>query len=546
MKGLYRIVIAWVSVALLATACYEDKGNYDYHEINEVMVEVPKVSVRLPLQGEAEIVVEPTLSQTQAGNEENLRFKWYVGTMSSEFICDKKDCQEDHFHFYSEEKVFRMKVDAAYNKKLQLLLEVQDIAEDTKFYQKQEVKIVKPLSNTWFVLQNVGGKGQLGVADGELDQALLAPDACQTLYKVPFPLQGKPISIDCCHNYGPKYYTIPGGAPAVMPMVIICTDRDMQLIYPTTCKAKYSIKDMVYGAVKANQTNWKPSFYHHANYGEVMCDQGILWHSLMDGFAVYYSVKDSDGKVVEADKAVELDDTSYLIYDEKKHRFLSYSYSSMDGFMISFYETQYVRRSSGATWSDQGAKSAYVLKSANELFNPGQIDSSWKIQSLISSNNYAMALAAVSSSSLKVLEFTSSTEEAVSGLYDLNVLDGAKVEDCRFATSYAYSRIFFFAVGNKVYKVDLNRGTPKLSMIYEHNDVAAQTAAIKFKEVNQNGTNPNRYDMQLGVAFNLSDGSGSVVELKLNAAGDVKREEGSTYEYKGFKTIVDIAYNYGE
>lgn len=61
MKGLYRNIIAWVSVALLATACYEDKGNYDYREINDVQVELPKVSVRLPLQGETEIVVEPSL-----------------------------------------------------------------------------------------------------------------------------------------------------------------------------------------------------------------------------------------------------------------------------------------------------------------------------------------------------------------------------------------------------------------------------------------------------------------------------------------------------
>ncbi len=334
MKGLYRNIIAWVSVALLATACYEDKGNYDYREINDVQVELPKVSVRLPLQGETEIVVEPSLTQTQIGNEENLRFKWYVGTMSSEFICEEKDCQDNHFHFYSEEKVFRMKVSADYNQKLQLLLEVHDVVGDTKCYQKQEVKIVKPLSNTWFVLQEVGGKGQLGVADGEQDQALIAPDACQTLYHTTFPLQGKPLSIDCrhkevggkgqlgvadgeqdqaliapdacqtlyhttfplqgkplsidCrHSYGSKYYQSPG-APTAMPMIVLCTNKDMQLIYPTTLKTKHGIQDMVYGAVKAGTTTWKPSYYHHANYGEVVCDQGRLWHSLMDGYAVYY------------------------------------------------------------------------------------------------------------------------------------------------------------------------------------------------------------------------------------------------------------------
>ena len=59
---------------------------------------------------------------------------------------------------------------------------------------------------------------------------------------------------------------------------------------------------------------------------------------------------------------------------------------------------------------------AYPFESAGELFNPSQIDPSWKVQSMISSNNFAMAMASVGGSALKVLEFTSSTEESVAGV----------------------------------------------------------------------------------------------------------------------------------
>ena len=70
-------------------------------------------------------------------------------------------------------------------------------------------------------------------------------------------------------------------------------------------------------------------------------------------------------------------------------------------------------------------------------------------------------------------------------------------------------------------------------------------AAVKFKEQGY-FTGNDVYTRHLGVAFNRADGTGSVVELHLTAAGDVDRAEGSVYEYAGYGKIVDIAYNYSD
>ena len=65
--------------------------------------------------------------------------------------------------------------------------------------------------------------------------------------------------------------------------------------------------------------------------------------------------------------------------------------------------------------------------------------------------------------------------------------------------------------------------------------------ALKFKDMDN-----STYFHDLGVAFNRADGTGTVVELRLTQAGDVNREEGSTFEYTGFGTIVDLAFNHAE
>lgn len=45
----YIIYIAsFVGSALLQTGCYDDKGDYDYHDVNTMAIVIPEMKVRMP------------------------------------------------------------------------------------------------------------------------------------------------------------------------------------------------------------------------------------------------------------------------------------------------------------------------------------------------------------------------------------------------------------------------------------------------------------------------------------------------------------------
>ena len=77
MKKIMRNTILWVMGVLLFTACYDDKGSYDYHDINEVAITLPaSQGVRLPKTDSVLVEITPELKQTLAENESDLVFLW--------------------------------------------------------------------------------------------------------------------------------------------------------------------------------------------------------------------------------------------------------------------------------------------------------------------------------------------------------------------------------------------------------------------------------------------------------------------------------------
>lgn len=129
-------------------------------------------------------------------------------------------------------------------------------------------------------------------------------------------------------------------------------------------------------------------------------------------------------------------------------------------------------------------------------------------------------------------------------------------EDAHIAVSSAFKNIFFYASGNKVYRVDLNRSTPKTILIYEHPDAGARIHVMKFRHANfasmvdRDGDDEAETFLQqtqtLGLAVEKG-GKWSVTEIYLAASGDVEKDDEKNpkvYEYDGFGEIVDIVYTF--
>jgi len=82
MRAMKQIIYI-LSLFLLA-ACYDDKGNYDYADINTVKVGLDEM-YSFRLDKDTTISIVPKLSQSMQENKDNLDFMW-VHSVINEFI----------------------------------------------------------------------------------------------------------------------------------------------------------------------------------------------------------------------------------------------------------------------------------------------------------------------------------------------------------------------------------------------------------------------------------------------------------------------------
>ncbi len=118
-------------------------------------------------------------------------------------------------------------------------------------------------------------------------------------------------------------------------------------------------------------------------------------------------------------------------------------------------------------------------------------------------------------------------------------------------SSYAYSNIIFYAVGNKIYKLDIANG--ESTLIYTAEDgaeisdlkMAAECYTDASSDFTGASTYGHPYNRCLGAAVNTSDGKGEIVVLQLNSAGKVEKEDKtwpSEQVHKGFGKIKAIDF----
>ena len=134
-------------------------------------------------------------------------------------------------------------------------------------------------------------------------------------------------------------------------------------------------------------------------------------------------------------------------------------------------------------------------------------------------------------------------------------------KDVPVATSASYDRMFFYASGNKIYRVDLNRSEPTEFVIYEHPEGKnVEFTHLKFRSdrldvgyATENMSEDDdlilrEYPSWLGGVVTDQDGNSTIVEVKLNRAGDVatskETKEKIVYKYTGLKNVKDFVYSF--
>lgn len=549
MKKIYLYILGLVSMTLVQS-CYDDKGNYDYHAVNDMKVEIPEAKIRMPKENPAMVTLTPELTQTLAENEDNLTFEWKklkpdakIGSMR---FADYTD--------YSIGKICQVVVEPNNPESIGMMLIVTDKTSGQKWYQLGKVAVVKPLNPAWFVLQeDADQKGIVGAIEVNPDGFFAYADVFKSETGESFALEGKPLAIAAKGNYG---YGSMGGTK--FANLTIATDKNIATYSPSTLTMKYGTNKILF----ENALNKVPvnlSYYKMDKKGEMFVTDKKAYFAYDDGWCVPYSVYDkqvnSDGEEEQVAflPACSATFSNYVLaYNPATHRFrIGSAFSTPFDYLGTSYRiSQYYRR--GSQWMDQKPLVFRDLSEdadGNYAFDPSNVDASLQILDILrggDNGNYAYAvMASDGSSQITVFRFSNADDPLCAGKYTIDLDPSIDLKTAKFAASQAYSAHFIFmAAGNSVYRIDMER--QKIEKIYSYDaDANAKIACLKFRDP-EDAENGN--GMILGFGINTSAGQGLLGELKLTIAGDVDRSENASYIFQDannrFGKIVDISYNY--
>lgn len=132
--------ILWSLSLLLAVSCYEDKGNYDYHPINELIIK--GIEEHYDIERQDTLKIQVSLENSLSGGQ-NLLYAWYfnqnkiANTRDLNYVITEKakkysarfevtDPQNDSVRFFSD---FEVVVHSPYSEGLMLLSDCGDHPE---------------------------------------------------------------------------------------------------------------------------------------------------------------------------------------------------------------------------------------------------------------------------------------------------------------------------------------------------------------------------------------------------------------------------------
>lgn len=536
------------------TACHDDMGNYDYQDLDEIMVKLPEqVSVKLPETDSVLVEVVPQLSLAEGTDERNLDFEWRID----------KTVQAANWEVYSLEKTLKFYVKPE-TKNTSFRLGVTDVNLGITTYQEVLVKIIKPFEDTWFVLQNSGGKAILATIDGTGEYALVTKDIYQDKYKGEYELQGTPLFV---HN---SFYQ--ESNRTVDWRLNILTDLGGHLYdVKKLSQPVYSYAEQLFEATLRESWSFKPEYVYSYDVGNLIIDNGKLWYAYPSGFFVYFPMQlagdlGTDSKITCAMPFyVSGTVKDYILaFDDLNKRFLYGNPPSPQGVEGLLRMAEYQ-----ANWEmfysilEGTAKLTKVpdLTAHPNKFSP-EIG---KDKSLLYMGNWASGMGngnvvAFAKSNLDgqlhIYEFSQSAvvrQDTAICVNHMSCPIGGSMEETNIATSVSYRNIFFYSQGNRVYRVDLNRTLPKTTVIYEHPDPTAKIRKMKFRHAYRNTWKDNtirdeRREQPYWLGLAVQKGAvWSVVDLKLAISGEVEKDADKnprTYEYDGFDEIVDMTYTF--
>ena len=570
----YILIIA---CGLAAASCYKDLGEYDYHEINEISI-VPgtySYSVGVP----AEILISPEITQSLTQGTENLTYQWQRPVTGTEWKTVGDGPQ------------YLLQISETDDQIIRLIFSVTDNNLGTTAYAEINVSPIIAFEHCWFLLQDIDGRAVLGNVDGEGEQRTVNGDifAVQNNGQS---MVGAPLFL----GVQPYLRTDPPtlGNMNTENIFGVFTSERQYILEGATVREHPDLtySRIVYGRdltgdnmPQDNGTG--PSFMKGQRNGFAIADGGTLWYALPDELALMYplrldpSVDASPYNYTAADACLSYASGYNLVmYDSMNGRFLSYNNTADYGMG---YNTR-VEIVDGGGSEDNRYLEFYQNNSAylTAIGSNGQTNSfdPDNLPTGLVMDNMGMSTAGQSTSNVLAVGHVGSTFHVYELSMDAIIGNNDSYPRCSgswevkaegdlsryqskvpVSTSSYFTRMFFYAAGNSVYRVDVSLSSPTVTMIWSSENPSDMVTGLKFKSDNEELYSSDFNDTkglthQLGTIVKREDGSCVLVEFNLTAAGEIEQDSageqsinvfGDGTDAEGrpvFSNVVDFVFSY--
>lgn len=544
-KTLYTIL-----VASLLTACYEDKGNYDYalDQMNEITnvrftpgavetIDGQTIEVQQPLSENDRVKrIEVSMDQSLASNIDNLDFIWTRTYINEEGLRVKDSLYTPGY----------MEVELPVGKEMRydVLLEIKDKTTTLSNYTNFVIKTRPIYKNSLFVLHGSQGARKLGNIEVVGADTKVRMDAYQTVYPEGSDMFNHAIALSYSTYYDLYYmkesnnlsvYTSDGRAHVFEPFGLTYKFNP-NFVVPS------GVTDFVFSR---NVEAGDPGNYRF--YRCVLSRNGAFYtgnyipklykpYAQMDAYPEFADPNhQSDYQVT----AVAITEQRFVMWDAKNNRFLYLSKS--DGYAYDEYNTQnpYLALSQPvldayvdfshmpAEVSPVGKKAVYAYINYRENYEEAHPFFIFKDE--VTGKFYQYELTSLQTGDGKgdgksVKGKDDGKEEGNEPAFSISYKEMRNFQPGENLALICYNSYFttnyiFYADGANVYRYNISNGDKNL--IYTA-PVGYTIGVMKFRT---NSANIYNDDLGYILSLGLNKGSeGAVAEIKLNTASDLDEE----------------------
>lgn len=567
-KTLYTLL-----AASLLTACYEDKGNYDYtfDQMNEIKnmaftpatiqtIDGATIELQQPLnESETTQRIEVALEQTLATNMDKLDFTWtrtYNNLESGERVTDT----------VSTKGYLDVELPIGREMRYDVLLEVKDQTTTLAKYSKFVVKTRPIFKNSLFVLHGAQGSRKLGNIEVIGNETKVRMDAYQTIN----PESTNPFAFANGLSYS-TYYDLSNNNFKVSNNLVVYDGQGTSSVYdPFGLAYKFNpyfvYPTNVSAPIIYNQLIETGDPYNYSYYRCVLSQDGrfFLGNHLVKLYIPGEDSYDANHQTDYQVTAATITNDHFVLWDAKNNRFLYASKNDsfgQDEFTVLNYG-QYMKLYKPildahvdygympAEVTPVGKKAVYAYIQYRENYAEAHPFFIFKDETTNKFYQYELTPLVDADGKGDGKGKDEGKDEGNEPAFSINYREMRNFNPGNLSlityNSYFTTNYIFYADGGDVYRYNISNGDK--SLLYS----VPEGYTIGVMKFRVNNSCSNTGDLGYILSLGLNKGSeGAIAEIKLNTASDLDAEfeplfynQGSNGEKFGNIQDVQFAHEY--